>query len=121
MENCVLTTTLPEKSGNFDPELRISPSSQLSIWLLDTKTEISRHIGDTWKFAPQRTKKLATISMDNLAGHTTQFKCPSNEFSTFELACSVTASDCSVSFWQDQRLRPAAGFYFMQHQSVPSL
>ncbi|KJA22681.1 hypothetical protein HYPSUDRAFT_164321 [Hypholoma sublateritium FD-334 SS-4] len=115
MENCSLIYTVPLLTSKFNPNAIVLNSSIIDVWALDTVVEISRHIGDTWKYAPKRTKKLATLSMSN---NSYSFHCRSNEFSTFELSCSSSATSlCQVDFWQDQRATPIGGIHIVQRQN----
>lgn len=110
MERCTLNHSVPPHSD--------SKPSVVEVWELDIAVEISRYIGDTWKTAaPRRTLITTMVFPPN--GDTYSFHCPSNEFSTFELACPSRSNGCQVDFWQDQRAQPIAGIYLVQTQSTP--
>lgn len=100
MEHCTLNHSIPPQSD--------SKPSVVEVWELDVAVEISRYIGDTWKTAAPRRKMLTTMHFPP-NGDTYSFNCPSNEFSTFELACPSRSSACQVDFWQDQRADPITG------------
>ncbi|KAL6299315.1 hypothetical protein BKA93DRAFT_829974 [Sparassis latifolia] len=119
MERCVLTLTLPLKTDVLDPAISIHDPSILDVWVLNASLELSPHITGTWKHAPARRSLLATfaVSLDNLS-LSGEFHCPSEEFTTLELACSSTVSACRVDFWQNLRLVPIGGIYITQSQSV---
>lgn len=116
MEKCSLRYSKPSSNSSLGLS-GIHASSVIDIWGLSTDVEISRHIGDTWRYAPPRVEKVASISVGDLelTGTTStayyDFRCRSNEFSTFELACSTLSkeSPCYVDFWQDQRSEPRTG------------
>ncbi|KAH0584430.1 hypothetical protein H2248_009971 [Termitomyces sp. 'cryptogamus'] len=116
-ESCMLNFEPLARTDSFDPQVKLGSSNHVDIWVLDSSTEISRHIGNSWKFAPRRRHKLVTMEIsqqDSIAsGH---FHCPTNQFTTLELACSPSPSisSCDVDFWQDQRVNPRGGIFLIQ-------
>lgn len=109
MELCSLNSLVPPQ----DPTADVQRSSIIDVWALPTVGEISRHIHGSWKYAPPRGERVASISFQESESdpefNLYSFRCPSNEFSTFELACASNSSGCHVDFWQDQRAQPIAG------------
>lgn len=100
MEHCTLNHSVLPQSD--------SKPSVVEVWELDIAVEISRYIGDTWKTAAPRRRMLTTLHFPPNGG-TYSFNCPSNEFSTFELACPSQSTACQIDFWQDQRAEPITG------------
>jgi hypothetical protein len=100
MEHCTLNHSVPPQSD--------SKPSVVEVWELDIAVEISRYMGDTWKTAAPRRRMLTTMHFPP-NGDTYSFNCPSNEFSTFELACPLQSTTCQVDCWQDQRAEPITG------------
>ncbi|CCL98325.1 uncharacterized protein FIBRA_00319 [Fibroporia radiculosa] len=118
MERCILTVSLPRHTQPFDPETEVNDPSVVDIWALDTATEISPHIAGTWERAPQRRELLTTLTFSRTGpSNSSEFRCPSNEFTTLELACTSSMSSCNVNFWQDQKAVPRGGVYLTQYQS----
>ncbi|KAF9524161.1 hypothetical protein CPB83DRAFT_861715 [Crepidotus variabilis] len=116
MERCSLMRNLPTRTKRFDPAISAEPISVIDLWSLDTTTEISRHIGDSWKYAPKRLRVLTSFSFNDSL--TYDFDCLSNQFSTFELACSpLSSSICHIDFWQDHQLAPSGGIHILQRQT----
>ncbi|KAI0318248.1 hypothetical protein OF83DRAFT_1242529 [Amylostereum chailletii] len=120
MERCVLTASLPFKTDTFDPTISLTSPSTIDVWILDQPHELSPYTPGTWDRAAKRTRKLATLTFSSDAQTSSDaFRCPSAEFSTFELACAESQPDCRVDFWQDQRILPVGGLYITQTQTVP--
>ncbi|KZT07895.1 uncharacterized protein LAESUDRAFT_724363 [Laetiporus sulphureus 93-53] len=118
MERCILTALLPRHTEPFDPQVSLRDPSTVDVWELDTTTEIARYIPDTWHRAAKRRQLFTTLEFSHAGpSNSSEFHCPSNEFTTLEFACSPTKPDCSVDFWQDQRAVPRGGIYIVQYQS----
>ncbi|PCH44639.1 hypothetical protein WOLCODRAFT_139119 [Wolfiporia cocos MD-104 SS10] len=117
MERCVLTLSLPPSVSLPDVPIKFSDPSTVDVWFLDTTSEISPYVSSTWEYAPSRLELLSTLEFSR-GGPTnsTEFRCPSNEFTTFELVCTIPG--CEVDFWQDRTVTPKGGVYLTQHQSV---
>lgn len=115
MEDCQLIFVPPQRTNSFDPSTKLEIPSQVDVWILDSSSEISRYTRHTWSFAPQRVRKLTTLDISehtrSSSGH---FYCPTNQFTTLELACSPLTPSCDVDFWQDLRAVPLGGLFMTQ-------
>lgn len=109
MEKCSVIYSIPSLTATFNPSANVHASTIIDVWNLETVGEISRHIGDTWKYASPRKEKLGSINMSDPKSGLASFLCRSNQFSTFELACSPSSPGCYLDLWQDQRAEPKAG------------
>jgi hypothetical protein len=114
MEECMLMFVLPQRSDSFNPNAELTVPSMVDVWILDSSSEISRHIYSTWKFAPTRLRKLTTLEFsEHNPSSSGNFSCPTNEFTTFELACSPVTPSCNVDFWQNHEATPRGGLFWL--------
>lgn len=112
MELCVLHIEIPQKTEEFNPEVKLTDPSVVDVWLLDAPTEMSRIIVGSMDHAPARRELLASITFSHATdSHSDEFQCDSGGFTTLELVCTTTESGCNVDFWQDQRAKPIGGEY----------
>ncbi|KAG6919946.1 hypothetical protein DXG01_013295 [Tephrocybe rancida] len=102
MEHCNLVVKVPMPSDFLDPALQIVNPSTIDVWLLDYTDELTPYT--IWKNAPRRKELFATLTL-SVEGEATssEFRCPSGSFSTFEFACSGSYNKpCFVDFWQSK-------------------
>ncbi|PPQ80607.1 hypothetical protein CVT25_001569 [Psilocybe cyanescens] len=66
MEKCSVIYSIPSLTATFNPSANVHASTIIDVWNLETVGEISRHIGDTWKYASPRKEKLGSINISVL-------------------------------------------------------
>ncbi|KAI0649023.1 hypothetical protein C8Q79DRAFT_487874 [Trametes meyenii] len=124
MERCILNISLPVGNPDFNPDISVSESSQVDVWILDNAAELAQDIRGTLGGAPSRRTLLATLPFPTSGGwrRSPEFHCPSGAFTTLELSCSIAYNtDCQVDFWQDRRAKPVGGVYIVQSSTSTAL
>ena len=110
MERCVLHVVVPRASGEFNPDVRLSDPSNVDIWLLDGRVELSRYVTGSTDYAPPRQMLLTTLSVSEATSSVSEsFFCRTGEYTTVELTCAPGFLGCTVDFWQDERAKPRGG------------
>ncbi|EMD39079.1 hypothetical protein CERSUDRAFT_47452 [Gelatoporia subvermispora B] len=111
MERCTLVVSIPVHTDTFDPAVKLQSPSAVDVWILDASAELSPRNSGKWGLAPGRRTLFTTLSFDAMENNTSsEFYCPSGEFTTLELTCSRDKfSNCEVDFWQERHVIPRAG------------
>ncbi|KAF9038918.1 hypothetical protein BDZ89DRAFT_1061021 [Hymenopellis radicata] len=116
MERCHLNPTIPSPNiTSFEAAVNVDFSSEIDIWMLDSSSELSRHI--SWSTAPPRRSHFATVDFSGKDHKPIEFRCPSSSFTTFEFSCSDRTPNCYINFWQKKE-RVLNGVFMVQHDST---
>ncbi|KAG6826139.1 hypothetical protein H0H92_000994 [Tricholoma furcatifolium] len=102
-EFCKLAVKIPVPSPSLNPAIQIIDPTTIDIWSLDSPDELTPYT--VWNNAPARRNLFASLTVSATGeAVSTEFRCISGAFSTFEFACSHAHGPCHIDFWQDKEL-----------------